>query len=79
MVMDPLPTDGVKVTQQDPEDNVQVMDEKDPCPVGLAEKVMVPVAARVAPPPSDTVAVHVDAWFLVTGLGEQVTTIDVVI
>jgi len=77
--MDPLVIDGVKVTEQAPEDKVQVVDEKEPCPVGLAEKVIVPVADRVAPPLLDTVAVHVDAWLLDTGLGEQLTVRDVVI
>jgi len=78
-VMEPLLTEGVNVTEQAPEDKVHVVDEKEPCPVGLAVKVMVPVAARVAPPPLDTVAVQVDGEFGLSGLGEQTTEVVVVI
>ena len=72
-------TDGVNVTEQLPEDRVHVVDENEPSPLGLAENLTVLVGAKVAPPLSDTVAVHVDATFLEVGLGEQLTKVVVLI
>ena len=72
-------TDGVNETEQLPEDRVQVVDENEPSPLGLAENLTVPVGRRVAPPLSDTVAVQVDATFLDVGFGEQLTMVVVAI
>jgi hypothetical protein len=67
---------GVNVTEQVPDDRVQVVELNDPAgPV--SENVTVPVGVVVGlVPVSFTVAVHVDAWFTITKEGEQLTTVD---
>jgi len=70
---------GVKFTEQAPPLRVQVVVLKLPSPVGDTEKVMVPVGTSVAPPASLTVAVHAEGEFSPSGLGEQITTVVVVI
>ena len=70
---------GVKLTEQDPPDKVQVVVPKLPSPEGDALKVIVPVGVSVAPPESETVAVQVEGEFRPSGLGEQVTAVVVVI
>lgn len=58
---------GVNVTEQDPDDSVQVAELKLPSPVGDALKVTVPVGV-VDPVPlvSVTVTVQVEAWLITT-------------
>lgn len=70
---------GVNVTEQAPPESVQVPELKLPSPLGEALKVMVPVGVSVAPPESETVAVHVVGEFNPSGLGLQVTAVVVVI
>jgi hypothetical protein len=68
---------AVKVTEQLPEDRIQVVELNVPDgPVSVNETL--PVAAIGVPGDvSDTVAVHDEAWFTTTGL-EQANVVEVV-
>ena len=66
---------GVNVTEQLPDDRVQVVELNEPAgPVSA--NVTVPVGVVVDPVDvSVTVAVQVEAWFTTTEEGEQLTTV----
>ena len=72
-----LPGEGVKVTEQVPEERVQEAGVKVPIPAGWDEKVTVPVGDWENPPPSVsvTVAVHVVDVPAVMLLGTQRTPV----
>ena len=77
----PVPADGVYVAEHVDVlavagDSVQGLPEKAPVPE--EENVTAPVGADFVPAAvSATVAVQVEGWFSVTGLGEHVTEVDV--
>ena len=62
MVMTPVMV-GVKVAEQSPPERLQLEEgEKLPPADEFVSKVTVPVGISVAPPESDTVAVHTEPW-----------------
>jgi hypothetical protein len=70
---------GVKVTEQEPADRVQLVALNEPArPVAV--KATVPAGVdEPAPLVSATVAVHVEGWFTATVPGEHATVVDVVL
>jgi hypothetical protein len=66
---------GVKVTEQLPDDRVQVVELNEPAgPVSANVTAPVGVIVEIVEV-SLTVAVQVEAWFTVTVVGEQLTTV----
>jgi hypothetical protein len=68
-------TDGVKVTEQLPEDSVQLVELNAPA-TPVSSNVRVPVGVVGFVEVSVTVAVQVEAWFTIREFGEQSTIVE---